>query len=645
MMFRKIPSFLLKFLCFLSLFVFYDRPFDSIYTYLFVPASFLFLFLCERRDVLKTQWLLISIILLFVGKFIPNLSIEEQSRVLLNTDNTAISPKNFILNADSMPFFMTADGYIQGFKDRRCVNNIDIRNLTSSLKVSWANKVCYNFYPPDGKFQREFIPFVVKYKINKSMIGMTLKLRGLFFIDKPFDKKNFNIFYKDTEFYIDKGLVGTSIYGFGGDFPKDEFKEDASEINLLMKLEKSTKWKTFEFLKILLSGLSYLFLLSGLFFFRIEKKNLLSMSLFFSWQTALLYNEWNHLKHGFYCKGGLDGFYHGGNAFEMLEAWAEKNWLLAIQSPEPVFYFMPGLRYLRFLELLVVGDSHTLYFSLVCFLPVIYWRFLSSFLQEKKALILTILMYFCALNFIGISFKVHVRAMTYMYGEGISYALLTLGLFLLSQKIKTASNGLIVSFLFAISITLRPNLLPFVGVVWVFYIFTNVFSPLSFFHKLLSSSGFSFLLLITLHNIFFGHQWVLLTASSTTCDNMPIGIQDYYFLLKNLLLGRNLQLNHKSFAHHLDAYYPHYLCSQLICLYYVFKIKRIEPLSIFSISSFVGLTTHLFYKVDIRYVQPYLLISWILLFDLFQRRKENKRLRHGYTEATQRDLFEVTASK
>src|SRR6202007_2513438 len=56
--------------------------------------------------------------------------------------------------------------------------------------------------------------------------------------------------------------------------------------------------------------------------------------------------------------GGNDGLAHEGYARLMLQAVLSGKWKDALRGVEPIFYYMPGLRYFRVLERLVFGDTN-----------------------------------------------------------------------------------------------------------------------------------------------------------------------------------------------------------------------------------------------------------------------------------------------
>jgi len=322
----------------------------------------------------------------------------------------------------------------------------------------------------------------------------------------------------------------------------------------------------------------------------------------------------------------MDGIVHDGNAYWMLEKWAQGNWLEALMSPEKVFYFMPGMRYIRFMEMLLFGNAYILQVTLLIFVPLILYRFFSIFLFRIAATCLVLLTFSYMLNGMGLSIKLYVKSLLDLYGEGFAYALLFIGLTLLAKSIQKVAWGFVAFFLLAISLSIRPNLAVFVGVIASIHLFTTTFSPLDWRLRFGMLFGLTPLVLIPLHNI-LGGEFVLITKASQIPENLPLS-PSLYFQGISYLLGFNEAFNQSSrFIVHFQTIHPHYAVAWLGCLF--LSLKGQTPLiRSFAFAAFVGLSTHLFYLPDLRYLHPYLTIAIVL--GLYQapwfRVKENQKI-------------------
>jgi hypothetical protein len=86
---------------------------------------------------------------------------------------------------------------------------------------------------------------------------------------------------------------------------------------------------------------------------------------------------------------GDDGLVYDGYARIMLRQLAAGDIAGALEGVEPVFYFTPGLRYLRAAEHVVFGESYLGYLSLVLLLPFLVFALARRFLPLAWALALT----------------------------------------------------------------------------------------------------------------------------------------------------------------------------------------------------------------------------------------------------------------
>src|SRR5262245_7318534 len=87
---------------------------------------------------------------------------------------------------------------------------------------------------------------------------------------------------------------------------------------------------------------------------------------------------------------GDDGLVYDGYARMMLRQLVAGDVAGALQGVEPVFYFTPGLRYLRAAEHLIFGESYLGYLSLVLVLPFLVFALFRRFLPLTWALTLTL---------------------------------------------------------------------------------------------------------------------------------------------------------------------------------------------------------------------------------------------------------------
>jgi hypothetical protein len=87
---------------------------------------------------------------------------------------------------------------------------------------------------------------------------------------------------------------------------------------------------------------------------------------------------------------GDDGLVYDGYARMMLRQLIAGDVAGALKGVEPVFYFTPGLRYLRAAEHLIFGESYLGYLSLVLLLPFLVFALFRRFLPLRWALALIV---------------------------------------------------------------------------------------------------------------------------------------------------------------------------------------------------------------------------------------------------------------
>src|SRR5207253_5412639 len=83
---------------------------------------------------------------------------------------------------------------------------------------------------------------------------------------------------------------------------------------------------------------------------------------------------------------GDDGLVYDGFARSMLRQFLSGDFASALEGGEPVFYFTPGLRYLRALEHLIFGETYLGYLSLILLLPFLVLALFRRFLPLDWAL-------------------------------------------------------------------------------------------------------------------------------------------------------------------------------------------------------------------------------------------------------------------
>jgi len=306
----------------------------------------------------------------------------------------------------------------------------------------------------------------------------------------------------------------------------------------------------------------------------------------------------------------MDGIIHDGFPYQMLEKWAAGDWLGALMSPERIFYFMPGMRYVRFFEMLAFGDAYILQVCLYLFMPVIFYRFFSVFLTQTTALVLSLLAFAHLFNGIGLSMKLYLNSLLELYGEGVAYALLFISITLLAKSMRKVGWGFLAFFLAAISISIRPNLAVFFGIIGTIHLFSTTFSTLPLVSRFIMLFGLAPVLLIPIHNI-LGGELVLLSKASQIPENLPLTPFLYYQALTHLLGLNDAFQEMGRFVIHFKHFYPQYILAWVVFLWLTFK-AQMSVVRAFAFAPFAGLWFPFSCGRTLRYLHPYLTIAIVL---------------------------------
>jgi hypothetical protein len=384
-----------------------------------------------------------------------------------------------------------------------------------------------------------------------------------------------------------------------------------------MSLEKTYKQMLFDGVRILFMFVGFALLFFGIFSIPRTRDLGIQTVLFILSASVFFYNYSAELRWGILALGGNDGIIHDGYAQLMLEKWALGDWRGALLSPEHVFYFMPGMRYIRFLEMLLFGNAYVLQVCLVILMPIIFYRFFANFLIRPVSFTLALLASFSGLNAIGLSYKLYIYSFLDLYGEGFAYALMFISLILLTNKIQTIGRGFMAFLLVSVTLMIRPNLGIFVGTLCFIHLFSATFSPLSWKSRIVMLFGLTPGLLIPIHNI-IGGEFVFLTKASQIPENLLLTPSHYYQAICHLA-GLTDSCDHiERFSIHFQKFYPQYLLAWLGGIWLSFK-GQTPMIRSLALATVAGLSVHFFYLPNIRYIHPYLTIAIVLGLYQIQR--------------------------
>lgn len=217
---------------------------------------------------------------------------------------------------------------------------------------------------------------------------------------------------------------------------------------------------------------------------------------------------------------GDDGLVYDGVARIMLRHLLGGDIAAGFEGGEKVFYFTPGMRYLRALEHMIFGETYLGYLSLVLLLPFLVWALFRRFLPAEWALGMTLTFIAIPIGVLfGSSLVQYVKWAARGFADPAAYILFLAGFVLLvgrSPQVPRTSFGVAwgAGFLFALALLVRPNIAPVAGILLAG-------SGIAALHHRQYARvsglclGFLPVLAAAVHNWIYGGELVLFTTTAT----------------------------------------------------------------------------------------------------------------------------------
>jgi hypothetical protein len=168
---------------------------------------------------------------------------------------------------------------------------------------------------------------------------------------------------------------------------------------------------------------------------------------------------------------GDDGLVYDGYARMMLRQLIAGDVAGALKGVEPVFYFTPGLRYLRAAEHLIFGESYLGYLSLVLILPFLVFALFRHFLPLRWALALTLVFAVAPVGVLfGSSLVQYVKWAARGFADPAAYIFFLAAFVLLLGGLGEGPRDRFdrafgAGLLFALALFVRPNIAPAAGIL------------------------------------------------------------------------------------------------------------------------------------------------------------------------------------
>ena len=216
---------------------------------------------------------------------------------------------------------------------------------------------------------------------------------------------------------------------------------------------------------------------------------------------------------------GDDGLVYDGMARGMLRKLLAGDVAGVLEGGEKVFYFTPGLRYLRAAEHLLFGESYLGYLALILVLPFLVFAMFRRFLPLPWALALTLVFAAVPVGVLfGSSLVQYVKWAARGFADPAAAIFLLAGFVLLVGRSRAGPPDRFLAAvgtgaLFALALFVRPNLAPAAGVLLAGAGLAALWQRQ--LHRVVGLCiGFLPVLGMALHNWIYGGVLVLFTASA-----------------------------------------------------------------------------------------------------------------------------------
>jgi hypothetical protein len=238
--------------------------------------------------------------------------------------------------------------------------------------------------------------------------------------------------------------------------------------------------------------------------------------------------------------GGDDGLFYVGVARDILQQLLNGHIVTALAGAENVYYYGgPGLRYLLVPQMILFGDTILGYLSLILLMPIIvlalFKRFLSDEFAWRLALIFTVLP---VGEIFGTSLFHYAKWAARGFADPAAHIFLLWGVLTIvgaregpARKVATAAGG---ALLLALAVFTKPIVAPIVSIMLggagLAALAQRQWSRLAGM-----CIGFLPVLVMPLHNWYFGHEFVLFSRNARLPGTYVMSPSAYWSALVELM--------------------------------------------------------------------------------------------------------------
>ena len=510
------------------------------------------------------------------------------------------------------PWAFSADAFFDNPQMSRTIKSLNFKDRYS-LRIGTLNNAKYNYFGSDLGSAGAYYPLIFSFFLPNTMASEKLCWTGKLYIE---DNERWREYFTQKKkcMTLDKEQWGKDKY----------LKIYAFDFNKNIPLSITTK-NYREILIYILSILNAIIILLLLTKLNREDLTLIALSVI----SILLYMADQHYRGGYpssfsglpYMGRGNDGLTHYSYAREMVESLSHHDIIGWLRGNENIFYMMPGMRYLLGITMPFFGESIFGLLLIISLTPITIRSLLKKLFNKKWQIIMFICFFIIPIFEAFGFYQIYLAKYTIEgFGAGIAISALIAAFALLWKRddiIYTNRDLLIIGFLLAVAISLRPNFLPFAAVLFtglsLYFIYNKRIQKV-----IALGIGFSPILLITYHNYFFGNVFVPLTNSATIGNNMRNGPEKWNNCLSSLSDSCNQVIHHLSIW---VSYTEPWYIIILLCLIFIIFNKKMNIIEkILAVSLIAGHLVFLFYEGVARYSHGIWLLSFILCLPVLKNK-------------------------
>ncbi len=239
-----------------------------------------------------------------------------------------------------------------------------------------------------------------------------------------------------------------------------------------------------------------------------------------------------------FYEGGDDGLLHDGLGRVIVRALLNGELMIALRGGEDIYFFTAGLRYVRAFEKFIFGDANFGTFSLLLIAPLLVFELYRRLTSLPWALTATIMFVISWGGAFGLSLYAYTVIATVGYPDTAGTFIFIAGLLAVMSNSarEDQSWGLALggALLLALSVFLRPNLLPMAGIIAGGATLIALHGR-RFPRAAALCLGFSTVGVMALHNWAFGGKFVPLGSNTSIPQVLAVSPRIYIAALWDLV--------------------------------------------------------------------------------------------------------------